>query len=623
MHNTQAGDMWTARLLVCYLHCVYATSVNISTETKHIFINEEENNWWDARENCKMERDLYISDTEFLPPVVNSSLQSNTSYWVGAMRYSTWIWTEDGTPLYNYEGYSASPTTSPNNVSSNSVYECQLQCKTNRTVGLSGVNCYCLGNSYNVTNTSARGMQCPGNPDEMCGDAAGMSVYTRGTGNVGFKPSKIGRCAYGVKMNNTVSIGLDFYYACIDYKRRFAYYSHNTQQEKCSGSVCVSPSAKSQKQIWTHAHYSNDLIRLNDSTAREIQNIPASSVYFWIGLVLKVSRKYVDGQETNGNEDYIFLRSEDPPTSTCQALKKDGVWKQYWLPCHLRLASVCEVSRTHPSHPTTDVPPAVDSQMGVIIGLAAGCVVFFLVVVTLVFLLQRQRKLYLDRKDTNQQVNLNPQTENTTYDGLDVPRDNGAYSVITPDTIDGKPFTPSVPTATVNPNTHTEKFYVNHPGTDVEKMSNSLSMPSKQHTDMPRGKPHMHLSGPDYDTAECILQYRSGDGGYTGLDISAVGTGVANSDEGVQYHTLEKRSSPGRDKSDAGLYDPTEAAEVNYDTSQQGGNARKVDDSYSHIGAIGKGFEEGAYDVASAGPVVIRLDDTYNHANETNHEATD
>ncbi|XP_046338729.1 uncharacterized protein LOC124120054 [Haliotis rufescens] len=623
MHDTQAGDMWTARLLVCYLHCVYATSVNISTETKHIFINEEENNWWDARKNCKMalKRDLYISDTEFLPPVMENSLHNNTSYWVGAMRYSTWIWTEDGTPLYNYDGYSASPTTSPNNVSSNSVYGCQLHCKTNRTVGLSGEKCYCLGNSYNVTKTSARWMQCPGNPDEICGDDAGMSVYTRGTGNVGFKPSKDGRCAYGVKMNNTVSIELDYYYACIDYKRRFAYYSHNTPQANCSGGVCVSSSA--ERQTWTHAHYSNDLIRLNDSTAREIQNIKGPTDYFWIGLVLKVSRKYVDGQEANGNEDYIFLPFVVSQISTCQALKKDGVWKPYWLPCHFRLASVCEVSRADPSHPTTDSPSALDIQKGVSIGLAAGCVVFFLVVVTLVFLLQRQRKLHLDRRDTNQQVNFNPPTENTIYDGLDVPRDNGAYSVITPDTIDGKPFTPPVPTATVNPNAHTEKFYVNHPETDVEKVSNSLSTPSKQHTDMPGGKPYMHLSGPDYDTAECILQYRSGDGRDTGLDKSAGGSGVANSDEGVQYHTFEKCSSTGGDKSDAGLYDPTEAAEGNYDTPQQGENARKVNDSYSHIGAIDKVFEEGDYDVASAGPDVIRLDDTYNHTYETTCKATD
>ncbi|XP_046339145.2 uncharacterized protein LOC124120375 [Haliotis rufescens] len=454
------------------------------------------------------------------------------------------------------------------------------------------------------------------------------------------------------KTATTISIKLDYYYKCVTQRRRFAYYSNNTHHWNCNGSVCAS--AGNNSQSWINAHNSNDLIKLISSTARDIGNIPGNP-RFWIGLVLKVTWKWINGQEVYGSGENFPLISS--PTTTCLAMKNNhGIWKPYWIPCNLRLASICEAKRVIsqststltstststpsstqspssggdstdvPSHPSTgkqsDVVGQAGSQRGVIIGLAIGNAVFLLIVIGLVFLLQRERKLRLDRKDTNQQVNLNPPTENTTYDGFDVPRDNGAYSVITPDTIDGKPFTPPVPTVTVNPNTHTAKIYVNHPETDVEKVSNSLSTPSKQHTDMPRGKPHMHISGPDYDTAECILESRSGDGGDTGLDRSAGGTGVANS-EGVQYHILEKRSSTGRDESDAGLYDHTEAAEGNYDTTHQGGKARKVDDSYSHIGAMDKGFIEGAYDVASAGPIVIRLDDTYNHTYETHNKATD
>ncbi|XP_048259359.1 uncharacterized protein LOC124120083 [Haliotis rufescens] len=354
--------MWTARLLVCCLHCVYATSVNISTETKHIFINEQENNWWDARENCKMapKRDLYISDTEFLPPVVENSLHSNKSYWVGAMRYSTWIWTEDGTPLYNYDGYSASPTTSPNNVSSNSVYECQLHCKTNRTVGLSGTSCYCLDNSYEVPNISAAGeMQCPGNLDEKCGNHAGMSVYTRGTGNIGFIPTRNRICAYYGRKKGRSTIQLDFSNNCIVKNRRFAYYANNTSQIHCPRSMCVSLSDTNHKQSWMQADHTSDLIKLNTSTASDILN----ETNFWIGLVSNISRKWVDGQEANGYDEYFpFIVS---PITTCLALMNaHDTWRPHWVPCGFPLASICEVSRTDPSHPTTDVPSAVDSQKG-------------------------------------------------------------------------------------------------------------------------------------------------------------------------------------------------------------------------------------------------------------------
>ncbi|XP_046582268.1 uncharacterized protein LOC124289687 [Haliotis rubra] len=138
--------MWTVGLLVCYLHCVCATSVNISTGTKYLNITETENTWWDARRNCttEHERDLYIADKEPLPSVLDGILNNDTFYWVGAMRYSTWIWTADESPLYSYVGYSGSgPGSAAKYLPYNSVYECHLACTKmykNRTFDRTGLS---------------------------------------------------------------------------------------------------------------------------------------------------------------------------------------------------------------------------------------------------------------------------------------------------------------------------------------------------------------------------------------------------------------------------------------------------------------------------------------------------
>ncbi|XP_046582254.1 uncharacterized protein LOC124289682 [Haliotis rubra] len=555
--------MWTVRLLGCYLYYVYATSVIISAETQRISVNETKSNWWDARKSCRMEpgRDLYISDTHFLP----QNLHSNTSYWLGAMRYSTWIWTEDGTPLYKYDGYtSLRLAKNPKSLLYNSIYECQLRCASNSTLGLSGQECYCLEQSHTVNNKSAGGMPCPGNPDEMCGDAGGMSVYTRDTGGLGFTPTRTGVCAY-LQRKRATTIKLDYYFNCIQgRKRRSAYYPHDSLPASCSGRVCVSAGVKS----WIQAHKSNDLIKLNASTAKDVLNSSGFKYPFWIGLTLKSTTKWVDGE--SGYEDHHpWIRS---PTSTCLALRNNGRWMTYMVPCHLQLAFICEVSTStlsstqsplsrgdstiEPSHPSTDSQSGVraDGPRGVIIGLAMGNVIFLLTVIAVVILLQRQRKLNLNIKERNQLMNS---TENTTYDGLGIQTDSGAYSVVTPDTLDGQPFT-AVLGATVNLNAHTGKDYVNN-----------------------------------RETGE------------------------------VQYHILEERSSGERGKSDVSLYEHTETAEGHYDTTRQEERLRKAEGSYSHIGAINKGFEDGDYDVANAGLVVNRFDDTYNHTSDTNVRPTD
>ncbi|XP_067681174.1 uncharacterized protein [Haliotis asinina] len=439
----------------------------------------------------------------------------------------------------------------------NSIYECHLRCKYSRKLGLSEQKCYCLNQSNTVNNESAGDMPCPGNPDEMCGDAHGLSVYTLNTGGLRFKPTRTGVCAY--VPNNQSTIKLDYYCNCIrGRKRGFAYYSHGRHNASCSGMVCVS----TRGQSWIQAHMSNDLIKLNTSAVEDVKNISGLKYPLWIGLTLKSTKRWAN--EEVGYEEYLPWISS--PTSTCLALRYNGRWMTYMVPCHLRLAFICEGgdSTMDPSHPSTDSQSGghADDPRGVIIGLAMGNVIFLLTVITLVILLQRQRKLNSKLKDRNQPMNS---TENTTYDGLGIQTDNGAYSVVTPDTLDGQPLTAVSGTAATL-NAHTDKEYANNRDTDVE-------------------------------------------GG--------------NSTKEIQYHILEEHSSTERSKSDVGLCEAAGAAEGHYDTTKQRERSRKAEGSYSHIGALNKGFENGDYDVAIVGLVVNRFDDTYNHTSGTNVKTTD
>lgn len=214
----------------------------------------------------------------------------------------------------------------------------------------------------------------------------------------------------------------------------------------------------------------------------------------------------------------------------------------------------------------------------------------------------------MDTKEINQETSINTSTENVTC-SPDVPRDNGDYTYINPDTLEGKPFSSPSLTATINPIRNTEK--IRSPVTDVKK-----EMSPKQHTGMPAGAPLMYLH--DYDTPEGI-QPRGRDEGAIrlGPDASTAVTGVASS-QGVQYFVLDNHSSMQEGKGDAGLYDHMETVTGLYNPTQQGGNVRQGAESYSYISAIHKANEEGDYHVAHAGVEVKSLDDTYNHTFDTN-----
>ncbi|XP_046582260.1 uncharacterized protein LOC124289686 isoform X1 [Haliotis rubra] len=447
-------------------------------------------------------------------------------------------------------------------------------------------------------------MQCPGNLDEKCGNSTWMSVYTHGAGHFEFRPTQHGACGYAV-VNGSISVGLNHYRHCLTQNRTSACYQNTSQETNCNEAVCVS--SGKDRQSWIQAYHNCRLVKLDNSTIEHLEKSQSNN-RIWIGLAYKVSRKWINGNNAYGYEDYYpFLNS---PIQMCLALKTNRTRKLYWLPCSLHLASICEGGDA--SVPSTegqsDVDGHTDGWNGVVIGLSVGNAILLLIVIALVLLLQRQRKLGLGTKEIYQQSSIKTSTENATC-SPDVPKENGDYTYINPEILDGKPFTHPALTATVNPTSHIENIC--NSVTDVEKET-----APKQHTGMPAGAPHMHLHY--YNTAEGV-QPRGGDEGAVSLgpDASAAVTGVASS-EGVQYFVLENHSSMQKCKGDAGLYDHMERAKGLYDTTQQGGNVRQEAESYSHICAIHKEIEEGDYHVAHAGIVVKSLDDTYNHTFETN-----
>ncbi|XP_071080193.1 uncharacterized protein [Haliotis cracherodii] len=207
-------------LFACYLLFGCTATWNISTEEKYIYVDDDDNDWWEARYHCNetFGGDLFVPVTEPVPEDLFRSLDWNRHYWLGAMRYSTWKWTEDGTPLYTHIGYTSLPQEEGTSIPDNSVFSCHLCCDEKGAFGLSRDMCYCLRENFEANYISIQEMPCPGNLDEVCGDANGMSVYKL---EFAFEPKKDRLCGYA-KRENGISLfskkikdcGMDTKYAC-------------------------------------------------------------------------------------------------------------------------------------------------------------------------------------------------------------------------------------------------------------------------------------------------------------------------------------------------------------------------------------------------------------------------
>ncbi|XP_046355940.2 uncharacterized protein LOC124134890 [Haliotis rufescens] len=568
-------------LFACYLLFGCTATWNITDEGKHIYLNNEELNWWAARANCQEKYD----DLFVLVTGPDPYLEDETYYWLGAMRYSTWRWTGDGSPLYRSQGFSFLTENLQANSSSSgtSVYRCHRHCgKDTQIFGLSRDRCYCLGDDHNVTSSNTQGEPCSGNQDEVCGDANRMSVYNL---DLPFTPTKNGKCAYAKWTNDRLTVSLDNGDECEEKDRRYACYRNSTSffsrwlHFNCNNRMCISK----RGQSWTKANESCNLVKLESSTEEYLKSRMPRNEKCWLGLLYGSTKKWITGQEANVPDmDFSFTSSSEPHCLAVYFTESYGDLS--WEPCSSHHASICEVVRSKgsattvtstppdtstpatttnitkaetetptPQPTTANVPiserytststnsPAVgptqtitaseEKQIGVFVGLGLGCVVLILAAIIVVLLLMRQNKLCFKRKDRDQPVHFNTVTRNATYDQLDVPaQTDNLYTVIVPsDTIGDKPVSPTVPMATVRPRVQTEN------------------------------------------------------------------TSRVNNEDDGDYNVI----------------------------THQGMTPRKVDDSYSHIGRTNKVFEEDAYDVASTRQAEDRRDDTYNHTATVNENAGD
>ncbi|XP_046578212.1 uncharacterized protein LOC124285960 isoform X2 [Haliotis rubra] len=646
--------------VVCSLQSGYTT-----TREKHIYFNNSQLNWWEARANCQAnEGDLFVPVTEPEPSRMPGTRNRYTYYWLGAMRYSTWTWTDDGNPLYINSGLSTLPADLENvrTFPDNSVNRCHRYCGSDtHTLGLSRDRCFCLRDDYKASGNTS-GEPCPGNPDEVCGYADRLSVYKcpfEDSTDFVFTPTGNGQCGYAIKNNGKFTISLDDGDSCKTTDRRYACYAKGITRGSdytCKNGVCASTYRR--KRTWTEANDTYDLVKLESSIVKDLQKTMHDDSEYWIGLVYRPTMKWITEQEASEYDEYS---SSEPQCLVVYFT----IWYQQlsWKPCSFLYASICEVvvpktstTTMTPQHssspaaattasetptyqppgnvptsesymststnnpevgPTEPVTASNGTQTGVFIGL--GCVVLMLVGIIVVLLLMRQNKLCFKRKDKEQSMHFNTATQNTTYD-VEVPTQSNtsAYTDITlADMTDVKPMSSAVPMATVRP--RVQNYDNTFPSDGDENDYNVLSPPGKHHAPVTAGNPIHNLPGPvrgDYDTAQACGQGT----GSTGLNNS--GSSAAR----------RSPKAPQGDDDVVGQHDPGGAAEV-YDhlrdgegghaTPQQGKTPKQVDDSYSHIGRTNKGFDDNAYDVASARQTEDRRDDTYNHTDSVDDNPGD
>ncbi|XP_046578436.1 uncharacterized protein LOC124286136 isoform X2 [Haliotis rubra] len=583
------------------------------------------------------------------------------------MRYSTWIWTGDGSPLYINSRLSILPGNLKANMTfpDNSVYRCHRYCGSDtHTLGLSRDRCFCLGDNDDVS-SNAYGEPCPGNLDEVCGDDNQMSVYKRPSEDLAvlvFNPTETGQCGYAKLKNERLTISFDNGDNCKE-EQRYACYREGRTSEggySCRDDVCVSKDWR--KHTWTEANEQCDLVKIHSSTVNDLKAKMSSNTKYWIGLDYRPTRKWIMdipfGQEASIYDEHsssepqclaVFLRTWYPLLS--------------WKPCYSLYASICEIvghktstttmtsqhssspaaattaSETPTYQPRGNVPtsesymststnnPEVGptepvtasngTQTGVFIGL--GCVLLMLIGIIVVLLLMRQNKLCFKRKDKEQSMHFNTATQNTTYD-VEVPTQSNtsAYTDITlADMTDVKPMSSAVPMATVRPRVQNYDNTFHSDGDENDY--NVLSPPGKHHTPGTPGKPINNLPGPvkgDYDTAQAWGQRH----GSTGLNKSGP-SAATRAPENCQgdNDVVGQHDSEG----DLEVYDHLRDGEGDHATSQQGKTPREIDESYSHIGRTNKGFDDNAYDVASARQTEDRRDDTYNHTDSVDDNPGD
>ncbi|XP_048259770.1 uncharacterized protein LOC124111951 isoform X2 [Haliotis rufescens] len=629
-------------MLLTWLFVCWGAVICLGIQSSRIRLMDEPSTWWEAQSRCNVKGRLYTPGSEDIPLDLLNRLQLGTYYWIGAMDYLAWLWTEDFSPLYTYAGFLPLESVTAESMVEfldNSVWKCHLHCSQADSVGMKETTCYCLKVGYSTTTSMAPESTCPGNLDEKCGNVQGMSVYR--LENITFDQEPDKYCAYAIRRGGDHSI----------------HSSTCENKGRCQACIVSDPSTHVYVYCWSKSWYDAyrtcHLVKLNTAVQNGLLSLTSTITRYWIGLYKYTHRQWINGEDALEYDEYRGSASSD---TKCLSVYKqwNGRKRLYWRPCSEQRRFICEdetksqpqggVGTTDGVHSTEVTTPlagrkdAMNSssnpQAGGFIGLGIGCVLLVLAILIVVVVLRRQKKLCFKTKSGNQLIHFTSVTENTTY-GLAVQAQtaNGAYSVITPPDIDRTSTSSTFPTAIVRPNAHNDNIYINTSQINDEDEYNVLSESDNSKKVMPHGNPYNHLSGPDrgngstgdYDTANCVPQAGEAT---TGLKNTTADTRLSdaassqNLEEG-QYNVLGQHDSPRTVDADAGVYDHVAADEGDCDTTQQCKNPSKVDDTYSHIQRTNTECEEDAYDVASKRQPEGCSYDTYDHATKVDEEDRD
>ncbi|XP_048259796.1 uncharacterized protein LOC124111981 isoform X2 [Haliotis rufescens] len=523
-------------------------AVNEDTTHSDYNVGNRRINWWDAAQSgcSQFGGNLYIPQSQNLPGALLGQMNWGTYYWIGAVKYPTWIWTADQSNLYTYVGYLPLPTFRQNStLEGNSALTCHQYCGKS-ILGLRGNDCYCLGNFVHGIPSFHFGVRCPGNYDEYCGDEDGISVYKQES--IRAIPSFDSKCGFisvsktWPNINNPYSythgnLLPTTYYHTVSLESN-CYTTRRSACEKnitrhivenrwtwtCRGNVCLS-----------HAHrtfYASnqkcDLVKVTHGNIEHLtQAIVELSGYretYWIGLQRISVKKWNNGSDMLLTADDYFGVGAVLPT--CLA-----VWKTYynsvqfhWLECQSKHLSICEKVKVRTTKPPTRMsthstnsptPPHIDplstsdvvhpssthrttTKKSKLEGIYVGCSIAAAVIcVSLILLLvsYRQRRLcFKDKRSvsTCHNVHFNYAADNATYSEAAAPT-RVPVGLEMPVSSDSSPYYSVVPVARVTPNNHANGSSRQDP--EIEKQRDYYNIKPVENSDAVSGSQQLPDNG--------------------------------------------------------------------------------------------------------------------------------
>ncbi|XP_046578229.1 uncharacterized protein LOC124285970 isoform X2 [Haliotis rubra] len=322
--------------------------------------------WWAAAQSgcSQFGGHLYIPRSQSFPDVLLTQMQSGVDYWIGAVKYPTWVWTADQSTLYTHVGYMRISTYWPMfHLEGNCVLTCHQHCKEHyKTIGLRGKECYCLENHWPAEQSDHSQVRCPGNYGEFCGDDNGVSLYK--LEDFITIPSPSDRCGFvseSTRESRTIS-SYRCYYPYTSYYLT-VYLENNCDVRKrkacegdywywtCSRNICVS----GQNDTFENSKRNCNLVQVTRSNIDDLCHAIARNKFwswptYWIGLQRKSEQKWMNGS------DMVLDASDyyDDVLPLCLAVSKtyEGV-QFHWTKCLERSMSICEILKVRTTKPPT------------------------------------------------------------------------------------------------------------------------------------------------------------------------------------------------------------------------------------------------------------------------------